>query len=112
MDGSNIAAIIIALIGLGSSLFAIRKERAKEKETLGVEQLKLALQTQQAQLDRQDAQIQAKDAKIEAQSAKIDGLHNQVENLTHEVLKCHGEKNELAIRIDQIQAELDRMNHP
>lgn len=106
---AQIGTITIALIGAVVSVFALMKERKQESEQLGVTQLDLALKTQQAQLDRQDQQIMAKDAKIDAQSSKIDRLQNEVGALRTEVHQCHREKNDMGVRLDYLQGELERL---
>jgi len=106
---ANTTSIIIAVIGLLGSAFAIFKERTKEKSELSMRQLELTLQTQAAQIDRQDARDQAKDAKIEAQNARIDSLRTEVHNLTDQVRKCESEREDQARQIQYLRNEVARL---
>jgi uncharacterized protein HemX len=105
MDGAAIAGAATGAGGVVVSLFSLYKARRAERDQLGLQQLQLALDTQQEQIDRYVSQQTAQDGKIERQSGRIDEQYRQIRDLRGEVERCEADKRRLTDRV----AELERL---
>jgi len=85
VDPASIAALVTAASGALLGVYSAVRARRGDDAALGVEHLKLALETQQRQIDRQ--------------AARIDRQDRRIDELEAEVQACQAEKNDLATQL-------------